>query len=137
MKGRMGNDIYLSNGIKIPYYYIEDEILLDTKNIMSCSVVSNNDRLICHIEFQPYKQKSDEEIIKAMVNRIDCNFPDEVKDMLYFRIRNNIESFPLDPSGKRSLSTLTRIGIDDKTISFRELNCKYMENNTKTLKKKY
>lgn len=137
MKGRMGNDIYLSNGIKIPYYYIEDEILLDTKNIMSCSVVSNNDRLICHIEFQPYKQKSDEEIIKAMVNRIDCNFPDEIKDMLYFRIRNNVESFPLDPSGKRSLSTLTRIGIDDKTISFRELNRKYMENNTKTLKKKY
>ena len=126
MKGRMGNYIKLSNGENVPYYLIEDSILLDTKNVMSCSVVNTlDDNLVCHIELQPYKQKSEKQILKGIISRINNSFNHEIKNRLYFRIRNNEESFPLDPSGKRSLSTLINTGIDEKTLSFSELenNC--------------
>lgn len=39
-------------------------------------------------------------------------------------MRDNIESFPLDPSGKRSLSALSKTGIDDKTIQYDEFKNK-------------
>lgn len=125
MKGRMGSDLILKNNHKIPYYYIEDTILSDTKNIMSCSVVSNNGILICHIEFQPFAQKSKTEIIKSIINRLEAKYEEEVTQKLYFRFRDNVESFPLDPSGKRSISTLSKIGIDEKTFSFEQWKKKY------------
>lgn len=136
MKGRMGNDLLLSDGKQVPYYEIEDSILSDTKNIMSCSVVEViNKNLVCNIEFQPYKQSSETATINGIINRIDNQFNHEVKDKLFFRFRDNKESFPLDPSGKRSLSTLKNIGIDDKTISFAELKNYYEDENVKSLKK--
>lgn len=132
MKGRMGNFIQMSNGTIVPYYYIEDIILADTKNIMSCSVVSDDEEnLICHIEMQPYKQKSEEIVIREVIERVNCNLENEIKDNLYFRFRDNAESFPIDPSGKRSISTLRRLGMDDKTLSFDELQRKYNNNKNK------
>lgn len=132
MKGRMGNFIQMSNGEIIPYYYIEDIILLDTKNIMSCSVISDDENnLICHIEMQPYKPKSEETVIKEVLERIDFNIDDEVKNRIYLRFRSNIESFPLDPSGKRSISTLRKIGIDNKTLSFFKLQKMYCNEKNK------
>lgn len=124
MKGRMGSDYILEDGRKIPYYLIEDIVLKDTKNIMSCTVVKINENLVCHIEFQPYKKKNKEEIINALINRISNIFPAELTDKLYFRFRSNEESFPLDPSGKRSISTLKQIELDEKTISFNEIENK-------------
>lgn len=135
MKGRMGDYLTLKNGQHIPYYFIEDTILKDTKNIMSCSVVNEkNGNLVCHVEFQPFKKTSDKTIIKSIISRIENEYSEEVKNKLFFRLRDNLESFPLDPSGKRSLSTLRRIGIDEKTLSFEELKEKYLyEEETKTL----
>ena len=92
---------------------------------MSCSVVSNNGILICHIEFQPFAQKSKTEIIKSIINRLEAKYEEEVTQKLYFRFRDNVESFPLDPSGKRSISTLSKIGIDEKTFSFEQWKKKY------------
>ena len=137
MKGRMNSDLHLANGRKIPYYMIEDCILADTKNVMSCSLVNTIDNnLICHIELQPYKQKSEEYIVKGIIERLENNFTYDVNNQLYFRLRDNCESFPLDPSGKRSLSTLRKIGIDDKTLSFDELkNFNKKENYNKNLVK--
>ena len=114
---------------------IEDTILKDTKNIMSCSVVNEkNGNLICHVEFQPFKKTSDKSIIKSIISRIENEYSDEIKNKLFFRLRDNIESFPLDPSGKRRLSTLRRVGIDEKTLSFEEIKEKYLyEEETKTL----
>ncbi len=127
MKGRMGSKMLLSDGTELPYYVIEDSILSDTKNVMSCSVVNTkDDDLVCHIELQPYRQKAESLILESIINRIENQFPTEVKDKLYFRFRDMVESFPLDPSGKRSISTLKMIGIDDKTVSFNELRSIYL-----------
>ena len=136
MKGRMNSYLTLSDGSKVPYYLIEDSVLKDTKNVMSCSTVNDEENnLICHIEFQPHKKKSEEAARKSVIERIDSDFNDEVKDKLYIRFRDNKESFPLDPSGKRSTSTLKRVGIDEKTISFNDLKKKYLKKDAKILKK--
>lgn len=136
MKGRMNSYLTLSDGSKVPYYLIEDSVLKDTKNVMSCSTVNDEENnLICHIELQPHKKKSEEAARKSVIERIDSDFNDEVKDKLYIRFRDNKESFPLDPSGKRSTSTLKRVGIDEKTISFNDLKKKYLKEDAKILKK--
>lgn len=136
MKGRMNSYLTLSDGSKVPYYLIEDSVLKDTKNVMSCSTVNDEENnLICHIEFQPHKKKSEDAARKSVIERIDSDFNDEVKDKLYIRFRDNKESFPLDPSGKRSTSTLKRVGIDEKTISFNDLKKKYLKEEAKMLKK--
>lgn len=136
MKGRMNSYLTLSDGSKVPYYLIEDSVLKDTKNVMSCSTVNDEENnLICHIEFQPHKKKSEDAARKSVIERIDSDFNDEVKDKLYIRFRDNKESFPLDPSGKRSTSTLKRVGIDEKTISFNDLKKKYLKEDAKMLKK--
>lgn len=136
MKGRMNSYLTLSDGSKVPYYLIEDSVLKDTKNVMSCSTVNDEENnLICHIEFQPHKKKSEETARKSVIERIDSDFNDEVKDKLYIRFRDNKESFPLDPSGKRSISTLKKVGIDEKTISFNDLKKKYLKEDAKMLKK--
>lgn len=136
MKGRMNSYLTLSDGSKVPYYLIEDSVLKDTKNVMSCSTVNDEENnLICHIEFQPHKNKSEDAARKSVIERIDSDFNDEVKDKLYIRFRDNKESFPLDPSGKRSTSTLKRVGIDEKTISFNDLKKKYLKEDAKMLKK--
>lgn len=136
MKGRMNSYLTLSDGSKVPYYLIEDSVLKDTKNVMSCSTVNDEENnLICHIEFQPHKKKSEDAARKSVIERIDSDFNDEVKDKLYIRFRDNKESFPLDPSGKRSISTLKKVGIDEKTISFNDLKKKYLKEDAKMLKK--
>ncbi len=136
MKGRMNSYLTLSDGSKVPYYLIEDSVLKDTKNVMSCSTVNDEENnLICHIEFQPHKKKSEDAARKGVIERIDSDFNDEVKDKLYIRFRDNKESFPLDPSGKRSISTLKKVGIDEKTISFNDLKKKYLKEDAKMLKK--
>ena len=130
MKGRMGSYEVLKDGSKIPHYSIEDIVLADTKNVMSCSVIkSEDDHLVCHIELQPFKQKSTKECFKGIIGRINSNVPDEIKDKLFIRIRDNTESFPLDPSGKRSISTLKRIGLDEKTVPDKDFEKNIFNNN--------
>ncbi len=137
MKGRMDSFLKLTNGEIIPYYLIEDCILCDTKNVLSCSVIKTNDNnLICHIELQPYRKKSTRQIIKSITERLKTKFSKEVIDNLFYRIRDNIESFPLDPSGKRSVSTLKRIGIDEKTHMFNRLENQFKDIKIRSLKKK-
>ena len=80
-------------------------------------------------------RKSEEAARKSDIERINSDFNDEVKDKLYIRFRDNKESFPLDPSGKRSTSTLKKVGIDEKTISFNDLKKKCLKEDTKMLKK--
>lgn len=137
MKGRMKNYFILNDGTEIPYYVIEDTILSDTKNVMSCTIVNDdNNNLICHIELQPYRKKTESYIMKSIIDRINYSYSKEVTDKLYFRLRDIKESFPIDPSGKRSLSILEKLGVDDKTLSFSELQSKYgAEKNAKKLQK--
>ena len=122
MKGRMGNDLKFHDHLpSIPYYEIEDIVLKDTKNVMSCTVVKPDcaTYLVCYIEFQPFRQQSVENIAKSILERLNDNLPYSVLvlNQLQFCIRNNEESFPLDPSGKRSISTLTRFDYSKEIFS--------------------
>lgn len=128
MKGRMGNNIVLTSGQIVPFYTIEDIILLDTKNIMSCSVVmDNNNDLICHIELQPFQQNNNINILLSLIRRLQSKLDKELLAKLYFRFHTNSEFFDLDPSGKRSISTLIRNGKDEKTFSYSDM-CSIFEN---------
>lgn len=131
MKGRMNDFFALPNGEKIPFYQVEDTVLSDTKNIMSCSVVRpvDEDALVCHVEMQPLRQNSNEHVIQGIVGRIESIFPQELQEQLYIRFRSNEESFPLDPSGKRSTSTLRREGVDEYCIPFSELSATFSQNS--------
>lgn len=139
MKGRMKDNYIMEDGSKFPLYLIEDVVLKDTKNIMSCTVVNVNDGrdIICHVELQPLTKNSRSKIIRSMTERMDKFLPEEIIDNTLIKFRNNKKSFPLDPSGKRSISTLTETGIDDKTYSFEYFYNKshrLKQNNTKSLK---
>lgn len=115
MKGRMGAYIESSMG-NIPYYLIEDIVDVDS-DIMSSCLVKVGDNYICHIEKQPLvKEEKMNEIIEKCQKRLICALPNDVVSMLYLRVRNNEESFPLAPSGKRNYSELINEGITDKCI---------------------
>ena len=115
MKGRMGAYIESSVG-NIPYYLIEDIVDVDS-DIMSSCLVKVGDNYVCHIEKQPLvKEEKMNEIIEKCQKRLICALPDDVVSRLYLRVRNNEESFPLAPSGKRNYGALINEGITDKCI---------------------
>lgn len=116
MKGRVGNEIILSNQKKVPLFLIADEILKDTKNILSCEVVLIDDKIVAHIEFQPNCKKNQENINKVLYGiycRCMNNFDGEVINKIYFKIRDNQESFPLTGCGKRNNLQLISEGFND------------------------
>lgn len=139
MKGRANDDMILSDGSRLPIFYIEDEILRDTKNIMSCTIVNVNstrNSYVCHIEFQPTTKKSSEYILKSMCKRLKTSIPEEALDNLFIRVRDFKESYPLDPSGKRSTSLLKSEGINEKCIEFNIIDQVYNNTKNKVLVKK-
>lgn len=133
MKGRMSDNIYLSSGEKIPYFKIEDAVSCDTKNILSCTVVraADTDDYVCHFEMQPGSKKSSEETMLSCAKRIEKVLPTEALSKLYMRYHSFEESFPLDPSGKRSITTLINNGVDDKCKSINDI----LQNNKDSVKK--
>ena len=138
MKGRMTDNIFLSNGEKFPLYKIEDVVLKDTKNVMSCTVVDiNNHDLVCHIELQPLTKTNKKKIYKSIADRMIKYLPIEVLDITYIKIRNNEDSFPIDPSGKRSISMLKDEGIDNNTQPFSYFYGKNEPINKQKLKRLY
>lgn len=123
MKGRLKDKIKLQNGEIIPYYMIEDIILLDTKNIMSCSFVQNYEGYyVCNLEIQPTSQNSINKILKSCVERLNNSIPTQILDNIYFRIRSFEESFPLAPSGKRNTAELINETVDEKCIPYISFN---------------
>ncbi len=126
MKGRMGAYIKSSMG-DIPYYLIEDIVDIDN-DIMSSCLVKVGDNYVCHIEKQPLvKEDKINEIIDKCKKRLISSLPDDVVSKIYLRVRNNLESFPLAPSGKRDYNELINEGITD--------NCIKIENAKKLIKK--
>lgn len=140
MKGRMGSNIYSSNGQKIPYYLIEDEVSKDTKNIMSCSLVKvvENDvyYYVCHIELQPNAKLSEEKVIESAIMRLNKILPQDILDILYLRVRSFEESFPLAPSGKRNTTALIEEGITEKCIDVSKYINRHTDNKVRKLTKK-
>lgn len=116
MKGRTNSYIELKNGLKVPYYSIEDIILKDIKNIMSCTLVMVGSEYVAHIELQPTSDTKISKILEECSKRLCKSIPYEVLNKLYFRIRSYEESFVLAPSGKRDFNALMSEGITDKCI---------------------
>jgi acyl-coenzyme A synthetase/AMP-(fatty) acid ligase len=119
MKGRLNDLIYMSDGNVVPYYVIEDSILKDTKNVMSCSLVkTENDYgeelYSCHVKFQPFTTTPKDKIINSIILRLQNDIPVEVLDKLI--IVNDDEPFELAPSGKRFTKGLETRPISDKDI---------------------
>lgn len=116
VKGRINND-----DNEIPNYLIADEILKDTKRIMSCEVVNvpyeNNKVYVAHIEFQMYNNFNEKEILNNICKRCVKKFGVDILNNLYFRIRDNEESFPITPTLKRSFKSLIDEGITDKCVN--------------------
>ncbi len=115
MKGRLNSNIRLTDNEFIPYYLIEDTIGVDTKNIMSVTLVKNIDNnYVCHIVLQPNTKKSYDEIINSIILRLQSNIPEEILKNLYINVRN---SFLLAPSGKRDTASLTNEKINENCIN--------------------
>lgn len=115
MKGRL-----LTIKDAIPPFVIADEILKDTKNIMSCEVIPFEDGqdiiYVAHIEPQPSSKMSNKDLLVSIESRIKANFPDNVVENVFYRLRDNNESFPLTSCGKRSNKDLMAEGISKKCI---------------------
>lgn len=139
MKGRMGSEIYSVNGEKIPYYYIEDIVLEDTKNILSCSLIkpdADNEEYVCHIELQPNARYSVEMALESCANRLTSEIPKDILDKIYFRVRDFNESFSIAPSGKRDYGSLIEEGITDQCLPvLKFVDSAYHKETEKVLKK--
>ena len=115
MMGRMGAYIESSFG-NIPYYLIEDIVDVDSDILSSC-LVKVGDSYVCHIEKQPLVDDSKlDTIIEKCINRLTNGLPKEITERLYIRVRSNLESFPVAPSGKRDYQALINEGINEKCI---------------------
>lgn len=134
MHGRPDSYIYSKEG-KIPLYVIEEIILKDTKNIMSCSlveVVENDDiNYVCHIELQPTSKKNSSKVFEECALELKKFLPQDIIKSIYFRERTFDESFEVAPSGKRDKNSLIIEGLSDKCIPLSS----YLDNNIKTKQK--
>jgi|GEM_PF-2663315 len=102
---------------KIPLYRIADQILLDSKHIMSCEVVKilNNgeEAYVAHILPQygiPFNQ---EIVLNNAMNRCVEQFGEDIKGKLYFKVRSD---YPLADSNKRDTKVLKSEGLDNAKI---------------------
>lgn len=111
MKGRYqtGSDI-------IPCYRIADEISKDTKKIMSCEVVNllvdGYNVYVAHIMPQFGTSFNSEKVLRGALQRCINVFGEDIKNTLYFRIRNYKEGYPITNSAKRDCQILKNEGIE-------------------------
>lgn len=113
IKGRIGK-----NDPKIKTFQIADEILRDTKNIMSCEVIylPEFDSYVAHVETQYHKKVNEERALLSAEQRCLNKFGEELNNRLFFRLRNHEEGFPTLFTAKRNLIELKEEGISDKCI---------------------
>ncbi len=110
IKGRINeNDI-------IPPFEIADEVLKDTKNVMSCEVVNVDDNYVIHFETIPNIKINLYKIICSIHERCSKKFGEDIVSKFVYRYRNNFESFPLTGCGKRNNKSLINEGIIDDCI---------------------
>ena len=117
MKGRIPG-----NEEEIPVFKVADSILKDTKNILSCEVVSiddeNSDKpiYVAHICMQPDKFSKTAKAILSAESRCMNDLGEEITDRVVYRIHDDFHppvSYPLTGCGKRDSKTLKEEGITD------------------------
>lgn len=107
---------------RIPSYQIADEILKDTKRIMSCEVITiakedNTKVYVAHLEPQMNTSFDEQKVLYSALIRCINKFGISIVNDLYFRVRDNKESFEVTATLKRSFLALLDEGISDKCIS--------------------
>ena len=132
VKGRIG-----LNDPEIKTFDIGDEISKDTKNIMSCEVVSFIDesgcvKYVAHVEPQFSKKVNIKKMLLSAEKRCIAKFGDNLKDNLYFRVRTFEEGFPILFTTKRNIIALKEEGISEQCII---PSMYYETENIKVLKK--
>lgn len=112
MKGRIP-----SNKEEFPSFLLADAILKDTKNLMSCEIVRDeeNDLYIAHIEMQPGKKQLAKSLLSAD-QRCERNFGTNIVSRLVYRVHTFDESYELTGCGKRNHQALEKEGVTEKCI---------------------
>lgn len=115
MKGRVSD-----NNLPLQPFQIADVILKDTKRILSCEVipldVDGEIVFVAHVEPQINAKADIREMLLGAEIRCRKAFGDEICKRLFFRLRSNLEAFPLTGCGKRNLLALKAEGFDEKCI---------------------
>ena len=99
----------------IPEFLIADEIAKDTKNIMSCEVVStevDGDIVyVAHIMPQLNTKPNNTSVLNGIMSRCINKFGEGIRDKIYIRFRNIYDYYPLTSSEKRDAKSLQQEGI--------------------------
>ena len=108
IKDRYTNKYKISDECKYPLFEITDAIACDSKNILMCETVFDapSDQIVINLEMQPDKKSRSIDVIKSADNRIRKKLPYEIYSRINYRVKNNEESFPMNPSGKRDVLEL-------------------------------
>ena len=112
MKGRIP-----SEKEEFPPFLIADTILKDTKNILSCEVVKNEeeDIYVAHIEMQP-EAKNVKKALYSAEQRCENQFGEDFTSKIAYRLHSFEESFELTGCGKRNNRALKTEPITNKCI---------------------
>ncbi len=115
IKGRLKDHIIIKddegNLVEYPLFLIDDIVAADTKNILSSSVikteVGGDEVIVIHIEPQVDAViKDKDKLMQSICSRLEGKIPTYLTKRIFIRFRSNDESFPIDPSGKRSIRRL-------------------------------
>lgn len=117
IRGRKSDVIQLCTGEKFPLYKIEEAVFHGKAKVMSCTAVcvkeQNVSYVVVHVEPQPTVEVSKKKFIHQVAGSINSILPLELRTVLFIRYRDNVESFPIAPSGKRDILSLIREGISN------------------------
>lgn len=116
IKGRIGK-----NDPEIKTFQVADEILKDSKNIMSCEVITLINEsgaliYIAHVEAQYNKAVNLQRTLLDAEERCLNKFGKKIKGRLYFRVRDHKEGFPTLFTAKRNIAALREEGLTDLCI---------------------
>src|SRR5574344_448056 len=131
VKGRVGKYAKYENGMVIPDFAFEDIACIDTKNILSCTATRyNKDGLIypiLNIEFQPECKHDKKIILTSIQKRCEKNFGEDIGNRILFRIMDNKKSYPLTGSGKRNITAIDEMGIENTICINNKVNLNVKE----------
>lgn len=113
---RIGKELVLDDGTKIPLFYIGKEVEKDTKHIMSYEVVNIDNEIVVHIELQPDMKNNIPKILMGIEERIAKKYGEKVTSKILYRVRSFEEGFVSGPSGKRSYQALVNEGITENCV---------------------
>ena len=113
---RIGKEIILDDGCKIPLYLVGKEVEKDTKNILSYEIANVDNIMVVHIEKQPNSKKDISKILYGIEQRIQKKYGLEVSDKVVYRIRAFEEGFPSTSCEKRSNQTLVDEGLTELCV---------------------